>query len=258
MSNLTLQDDKASGFTIVELLIATTVFAVILLGALAGFLEIGRLFYKGVSATSTQSIANQILQDVSGEFQNAAGFTKVLPKGDKDTVGGNLEVLPTTDQSGSGNASYAYYCIGNTRYTYNIAKSGSQAVSFSSTPNHAPGGNFGILRDVIAGGGSSACAPPCSDTSPAPACESSKGQVKLSNPVELLGDNMRLSAFYINSSNATSNLFNITIIVTYGLDDAFTQNPPTSVPPVCSGSSQIDQFCSVATISTAVYRGWNQ
>jgi prepilin-type N-terminal cleavage/methylation domain-containing protein len=90
------------GFTIIELLIATTVFSVVLVGALAGFLEIGKLFYKGVSTTSTQSIANEVLQDVSGQFQSAASFTKVLPQGDVDTVAGNTEVLPTTDQSSHG------------------------------------------------------------------------------------------------------------------------------------------------------------
>jgi prepilin-type N-terminal cleavage/methylation domain-containing protein len=243
-----MREPEEQGFTIVELLMATTVFSLVLLGALAGFLQIGKLFYKGVSATSTQEAANQILQDVSGQFQSSASFTKVLPVG----LAANAEVLPTTDQS----TSYAYYCIGNTRYTYVIARDGTHMVNFDSTSNHRPGGNFGVLKDTLPG--SSGCATPCNDDpSVTPTCPN--GAVRFRSPVELLGDNMRLNAFYINSSATNSSLFNIRIIVAYGLDDAFTQNPPqTTIPPVCDSNSGIDQFCSVTDLNTAVFRGWNQ
>ena len=239
---------RPEGFTIVELLVATTVFSVILLGALAGFLEIGRLFYKGVSTTNTQDVANQILQDISGQFQSASSFTKGLPQG----VTG--EVLPSSACTATDNSCYAYYCIGNTRYTYNITSNGSRTVSFSNPSIHSPGGNFGILKDVLPG--TSGCARPCSDTG-GPACDPTKGEIQLNKPQELLGDNMRLNAFYINGS-PNSNLFSVRIVVAYGLDDAFVENPPIAVPLHCSGTSGIDQYCSVAELNTAVLRGWSQ
>ena len=130
------------GFTIVELLIATAVFSVVLMTALTGFLQIGRLFYQGVSNTQTQAVTSQIFEDTVGNFQTAANVSPA--------------------QSASG---YTYYCIGSARYTYNIGKK----VSLSDSPNHsspAGGGNFGMLKDVLPG--ATACATPCDDLGSSP------------------------------------------------------------------------------------------
>ena len=117
-----------NGFTIIELLIATTIFSLVLLGALAGFLRAGNLFYKGVSLTQTQGVAKQVMDDVSANIANSSGV--------------NI---------GSGNG-YNYYCIGNTRYTYrlNVPYLTASPVDYSHT------GNFGLLRDTVSG-----CPVPC-------------------------------------------------------------------------------------------------
>ena len=222
---------KQKGFTIVELLIATTVFSIIMLTALTGFLEIGRLFYKGVSATNTQTIANQVSQDILGNF----------------TTAGNV----SGPNSGNG---YTYYCIGNTRYTYDIG----YEVSSSASPNHAApaggngssGGNFGLLRDVMPG--SSACGAPCNDQVPT-SCPTST--VKFNNPTELLGDKMRIDAFSVQPGSSTPNFYNLSIVIAYGDDDRLaytTPNDPSTV--YCAGNSS-NQFCAVSQITTSAYRG---
>lgn len=215
---------KEGGFTIVELLIATAVFSVVLLGALAGFLEVGRLFYKGVSSTSTQTVANQILQDVSGSFRTNNNFAP------------------------GGSNGYSYYCIGNSRYTYNI----NHELDINAAPNHAApsaGGNYGLLKDTLPG--SSGCATPAAENIPNPP----PGSIRFQNPLEMLGDKMRLSAFNITQTSSTSNFYDVSVVVAYGDDDAFDNlNDPNTI--ACNPRSGLEQFCSVSRLNTSLYKGF--
>lgn len=61
------------GFTIVELMIATTVFSVVLLLCTYGLLEIGRSYYKGVTATRTQETARIIIDEAADAIQFNGG-----------------------------------------------------------------------------------------------------------------------------------------------------------------------------------------
>lgn len=221
----------SAGFTIVELSIATAVFAVVLLVALAGFFEIGKLFYKGVSISQTQETADQIFQDVNGNFQTAASVSP------KQTFNG-----------------YTYYCIGNSRYTFNI----NNEVDLASSSNHAPpfveaikSGNFGILKDILPGSGA-ACSSPCNDQSGV--CTA--GSVKFNNPTELLGEKMRVEKFDITAVANNPNLYNVSLIIAYGDDDVLgwtdSSKPETAF---CKGGSTSQQFCAVSSLNTGIYRG---
>jgi prepilin-type N-terminal cleavage/methylation domain-containing protein len=99
------------GFTVIELLIATAVFSVVLLVFLSAFLRISQLFYKGVNLTNTQEAARNVVQSIADDIQ----FYHDPPK-----VFGN------------------YFCIGNHEYVYNI---GTQ---------YTPGTNFGIVKQNVA------------------------------------------------------------------------------------------------------------
>jgi prepilin-type N-terminal cleavage/methylation domain-containing protein len=215
------------GFTIVELMIATVVFAVVLLVAQTSFVRIGRLFYRGVSISQTQEAADHIFQDINGNFQTASNIS-----GSKNSPTG-----------------YDYYCIGNTRYTYRI----DNQISTTATPDHTTGGNFGILKDILPG--SSACATPCSDTGGA-ACPS--GAVKLNNPVELLGDQTRVEQFSVSQSTSTSSLYNVAIVLAYGDTSSLTYSDPSDFSTVSCQADLQNNFCAVSRINTAVYKGWHQ
>ncbi len=220
------------GFTILELLIATTVFSLVLLGAIAGFIEIGNLFYKGVSNINTQQTANQVLQDISEQFQSNGDFSR-SPL---------TQVLPTSSQS-----TYAYYCIGNTRYTYIINHELDVAATSVFSPL-ASGGNFGLLKDTLSG--STGCATPCPPSQPV--CPA--GSARFNNPVELLGDNMRLSEFEITPSSGGSNFYNVTIVIAYGADNMLLNtNSPTLIG--CDPTGNADEFCSVSRLNTSVFKG---
>lgn len=86
------------GFTIVELLIAMTVFSIILLVCLVGIVQIGRYFYKGVTITRTQNTARTTIDTVSQSIQ----FSDVTPL--------SAGTHPTSG--------FTSYCVGTKRYSF--------------------------------------------------------------------------------------------------------------------------------------------
>jgi prepilin-type N-terminal cleavage/methylation domain-containing protein len=213
------------GFTVVELLIATAVFSVVLLVAQTSFVRIGHLFYKGVTITQTQDVAAHIFQDINGNFQNAPN------------VGGSQN---------SASGGYDYLCVGNARYTYRI----NNEINTDNAVNHSPSGNYGILKDVLPGSGSQ-CAAPCDQASGN--CTAAS-MAPLNNPTELLGNNMRVEKFAINQSTSTSNLYTVEIILAYGDDNALTYTTAGDYSTVACQGDVENNFCAVSHINTAMLR----
>jgi prepilin-type N-terminal cleavage/methylation domain-containing protein len=91
----------AKGFTIMELLIATVVFSVVLLVVTAGILQIARVYYKGVTESSTQNTARNIIDTVAQAVQFSGG--NVTPTVGSPTPGTN----------------YAF-CVGNQQFSYRL------------------------------------------------------------------------------------------------------------------------------------------
>lgn len=85
---------RQKGFTIVELMIATAAFSIILLLATGSIMEIGKLYYKALTQSKTQETARNISEEVTRSIQFSK-FSKEVPD-------------PTRNQ----------FCIGDTRYTY--------------------------------------------------------------------------------------------------------------------------------------------
>lgn len=65
--------DAARGFTLVELMIATTVFAMVLLVLTAGIIQISRTYQKGIVQSKTLNVARAIADDVAQSIQFAGG-----------------------------------------------------------------------------------------------------------------------------------------------------------------------------------------
>lgn len=93
-----------SGFTIVELMIATTVLATLLVLCASVAVQVGRLFYKGVSSSRTQESVRNITDQVVRTLQT----TSAMP-------------VPVTQ------AGVQAYCIGSTRYSYVLDRQATQA-----------------------------------------------------------------------------------------------------------------------------------
>lgn len=62
-----------SGFTILELLIATMVFSVILLLITYGLIQIGRTYYKGITLSKVQNASRRIMDVVTQDIQYSSG-----------------------------------------------------------------------------------------------------------------------------------------------------------------------------------------
>ncbi len=90
------------GFTILELLISTTVFSVILLLCTFGLIQIGRNYYRGATITRTQNVARSVMSTLTQSIQfSGSDFEGQLP--------------PPVPPSTSGE-----FCIGSLGYTYNL------------------------------------------------------------------------------------------------------------------------------------------
>lgn len=90
------------GFTILELLIATSVFSVILLLCTFGLIQVGKSYYKGVALTRTQNVARNVMGTLTQSIQ----FSGETPTG---TLPGGLVPIPSES-----------FCFGSLRYQYKL------------------------------------------------------------------------------------------------------------------------------------------
>lgn len=92
--------DNNKGFTIIELLIATTVFSVVLLLATETIIYVSKTYVKGQVEAQTQQTAQNILSTISQDIQ----YNR------RSTV--NISI--------SNMKSYYYFCIGSHVYVYTL------------------------------------------------------------------------------------------------------------------------------------------
>ncbi len=62
-------DKRQTGFTLIELMIATTVFSMIMILCSIGLLQIGRYYYKGLTSAKTQEVARTVMDDIAQAIQ---------------------------------------------------------------------------------------------------------------------------------------------------------------------------------------------
>jgi prepilin-type N-terminal cleavage/methylation domain-containing protein len=98
------------GFTIIELLIATAVFSLVLIIFLTALIRISQLFYKGVNLANTQEATRNAIQTISDDIQFSGAAPNVHPD---------------------------FFCIGGYRYSIN------KGVQVTGASN-----NFALIREV--------------------------------------------------------------------------------------------------------------
>lgn len=108
-----------AGFTIIELLIATLVFSIVMVVLLAAFISTSNLFYKGVSMNSTQEDTRSVVQSIADDIK----FSQSPP----------ADLAATITTPGPG-----IFCIGQHRYQYKI---GHQL--------NGSAGDYAVQRDTI-------------------------------------------------------------------------------------------------------------
>lgn len=203
------------GFTIVELMIATTVLSVLLLMATVMISSIGNLYYKGVNQSRLQDTARTVANDVSQRLELQAGSS----------------TPPTTTKVytfGSGNVTVNSICIGTTRYSYVIGK---QIGSNGPTGNPVQIPHV-LWRDTISG----ASCTPLNLTQASPAGSGADG-------TELMMPGGSINVFTVNTASAP---YDITLSVAFGDRSLLTGS---GVNTFCI-SAKGDQFCSTALVNT--------
>lgn len=229
-----------SGFTIIELLIASTISSAILLVITTGIIQFSKQYYKGLITSSTQNTARMLIDDVTRALQyNGGGVTPLSG---------------SPPQSGG-------YCIGGfKRYSYQLNR---QVVDVSPDPSSHQG-YHGLVSDSVTNCNIST-AP--LDLASAPANLASVSPV-LSNPRELLGKHMRLAKFDIIPAGE---VYTVTIRVVYGDDDVLCSpsvsndcNISTPSAGVASNARDLScrgnigtAYCAVSELTTTVMKRVN-
>jgi len=89
-----------AGFTLIELMIATLVFSVVLLTVTIGIIQISRVYYKGLNEIDVQNTSRTIMDSVTQGIQFSGGTVT-------DTPTPAIGALRT-------------FCIGNQQYSYRL------------------------------------------------------------------------------------------------------------------------------------------
>lgn len=182
------QTRKAAGFTIVELMIATMVFSVVLLIVTAGILQVARVYYKGITELNTQNTARGVMDTIAQSIQFSGG-----------------DVLPTPASPTAG-VDY-FFCAGDAQFSYRL---GWQVENELDLTKHRTW--HGLVRDTSGG---------CSGLSSAQnlGLETVDGS-------DLLGQHMRLAKLVVEPIPDTDK-YRIQVRVVYG-DDDLLNNPTES------------------------------
>ncbi len=218
-----MKQNNSAGFTIIELMIATSVLAMLLLLIATVSLQIGKLFYKGVSSSRTQETVRDITTGISRNIQYTSGTIQVLK-------------TPTALSTSADPAGTLYergaVCVGQTRYWY--------------AKNKKVSGNQHALW--VDNKGSSSCVIPTAlEMNPASGPPSSGGR-------ELVASGMQLSKFNVENLGTNPFFWSVDAGVALGDaggDDIFTHDSDKYITG-CVSSNQGGQFCDVAELKLGV------
>ena len=217
---------KQRGFTIIELLIATTVFSLVLLITMAGILEITRMYYRGVTQSRTQEVARQIIDEISESIRYSTAEVSQLTQ--------------------PGDESYGRLFMGSKLYSYTIGRQLSPAPTDNATQSrhvlwYQEGADVSVGVDLNNDD-------PCHAIANKDLCQS---------PRELLAEKMRLGSFEVVRENENGNeAYRVSLSVVYGDDDLLTvdSNQNNPFPYSCRSANRGSEYCAVSNLSVIVNR----
>lgn len=243
--NMSTTGDDRAGFTIVELMIATVVFSLVMLICLTGMVQVSRAYYKGITHSRTQEAARNLMHEIT-EIIKLSGSTIVV----LDTIQPGPEIpkepMDLTEEGAGA------FCAGNRVYVYVLDR---KAVD-DPDPNQKEIRNPFVSTDGA-----------CSDSL-------SLGLADLGileNPIDftaperprsLLGDNMRLTAFSIEEVQPTvvgtlqegAQLWRVNLSIVYGDQDLLDYKDDHGNDRVVCRPNTGAEFCSIVELSTMVSR----
>ena len=220
-SIIKLGSSDEKGFTIMELMIATAILAVLLLMSSVVMIGIANLFEKGINITNLQNVNRNIVSEITSDIQFSG-----------EKVDSGSYSYPT----GAGTSETVYaICFGNVRYSYVI---------------NFPPSNWShtIWKDEMSSPGS--CIP-LNIGMPIPNCSVDVNCIPSSTSVtggDLAGPNMHIAYLKVQSIG-NSQVYSIAIGMMLGQSYLFESS---SVPPgtnyICN-TNVGQQFCATSSLS---------
>lgn len=204
-----------NGFTIIELMMSTVVFSMILLLLTNGVISFTKSYYKGVTEANTQHVARMVTEAITQSIQlNSANFITAIPSN------------PANPPSG-----WQGFCFGNEAYIYRLyyqlVDSSPNASLHQTTQallkGNAPAGCLNVTADSLA--------------------------TSITSKEELLAPSMRLADLTVTL--LTNGLYSLVVNVAYGDDDLLSNWQSTT--PTCTSQAG-SQFCAVSGLSTVVQK----
>ena len=214
---------NTTGFTIVELMIASTVFSVILILISIGLISVGRVFFKGVTLTNTQEVTGVITEDIASSIQ----------------LSGESITFPIT-----ANGSTKGFCIGTRRYSY------LEGVQLSDNPSSSDQAKHVFMVDRV---------PSCNNSTQAQSL--SLGSTPVGK--ELLSPKMRLGGLNIQPKGIGLYAVTVRVVsgdkdllCSPSLSDCNTSTPPASLVfgEITCKNTVGSQFCGVSELTTSAYK----
>lgn len=204
---------RQAGFTILELMIASTIFAVILLVVAIGVMRFGNDYYKGITSSKTQSAARSIMAELSEAIE----------------FGKSVTVIPPTSSGVAG------LCIDNVLYSYKV---GQEIVD--TAPNASlHQGYHGLVASTGA-----TCSSGTTPTLP-------NASILPAGSRELLGQFMRLADLSVTGSNNVFTIHLKVIYGDDDLLHPTVSGNTTWSAEQCVGSAG-SQFCASSDLTTTV------
>lgn len=121
------KQSNSAGFTIIELMVATSVFSIVLLLCSLGIIQVGRTYYKGIVTARTQERARAVSTSIGEAIKFGADYRPLSPAG--DSLG---------------------MCVGNSRYSWRLQRT---LTDNSPAPGRVP---YVLVKDGCNGGTTSA------------------------------------------------------------------------------------------------------
>ena len=203
------------GFTIIELMMSTVVFSMVLLLLTNGVISFTKSYYKGVTEANTQHVARLVTEDITQSIQlNSANLIPAIPSNTAN---------PPSDWQG--------FCFGNEAYVYRLhyqLVNGSPNLNIHQTTQallkgNAPAGCVNVTADSLV--------------------------TSITSKEELLAPSMRLADFTVTP--LTNGLYSLVVNVAFGDDDLLSDWQSTT--PSCKSQAG-SQFCAVSGLSTVVQK----
>lgn len=216
-----METRRQQGFTILELMIATMVFSVVILLVTAGILQISRVYYKGLTESTTQSTARNIIDTLAQAIQFSGA--------------------EITETSGSDPGVDYSFCIGNKQYSYRL---GSQVMDNPEASDQA----WHALVERTVSGSCSGIEPQALNT------ENVDGR-------DLVGQRMRLAKLAVEDLGADRYRITVRIVYGDADLLRSPSNPNSSIEvaamqpdATCQSVRAGTQFCASSELSTVVVK----